>query len=389
VRILMLDNEFPPLGGGMGTVNLALFRQFAPLENIEIDLVTSALGSAFEEEQFSPRIRIYKTPVWNKNIHHSTNRELIIYTFEALWLSARLMKQRRYDFCFAMSALPAGAAALILMQVYRLPYMVWVSGPDIPGFERRYKNIYPLLVPLIRAVWRSAQPVIAKCNEEVEMIHAIDKKLSIRVIPNGVDSEGYIQADIRANSDRLKVISVARLIERKGQHHIIQAVKRLKDQGIIVQVSFLGAGDSLEELMKLSTGLAVDDCVRFVGYVPREELPRYYAESDLFVLSSFNEGMSLAALEAMAAGLPLLLTRTGGTDMMLIEGNNGFSYEWGDVDRLAALMGKLAKDRDLLKRMGSASRTMVEKFSWSVIAGEFLNLFSTLVSSRAKSWKDI
>ena len=69
-RILMLDNEYPPLGGGMGTANEALLRQFAPCPDIEIDLITSALGRRAEEAQFSERIHFYQVPLRNQNLHH-------------------------------------------------------------------------------------------------------------------------------------------------------------------------------------------------------------------------------------------------------------------------------------------------------------------------------
>ena len=82
---------------------------------------------------------------------------------------------RPYDFCFAWSTVPAGAVAFALYRLVMLPYAVWVSGPDIPGFERRYRFIYPLLSPIIRRIWREATYVVAKCAGEIEMIHALDQ----------------------------------------------------------------------------------------------------------------------------------------------------------------------------------------------------------------------
>ena len=158
MRILMLDNEFPPLGGGMGTANEALLRAYAHEPELEIDVITAALGNRLESAQFSPRIRIFKVPVWNSNIHHSTNRELIFYAAQALPVALRLHRAQPYDLCFAWSAVPAGGVALALRWLAGLPYMVWASGPDIPGFEQRYRAIYPLLLPLLRQIWRGATP---------------------------------------------------------------------------------------------------------------------------------------------------------------------------------------------------------------------------------------
>jgi len=113
----MLNNEFPPLGGGTGSVNQALLQRLAYVADLEIDLFTAALGRAPEREQFSERIRLYKVPVDNRDIHHSSNRELL--TYAALALPAALARHRAlpYDFCFAWSAVPAGGVALALRRL--------------------------------------------------------------------------------------------------------------------------------------------------------------------------------------------------------------------------------------------------------------------------------
>ena len=177
MRVLMLNNEFPPLGGGTGTVNRALLERFAQVPGLEIDLITSALGKRPEEERFAERIRILKVPVNNQNIHHSTNRELLTYAGRALPFALKRHHVSPYDFCFAWSAVPAGGIALALRRLAGLRYLVRVCGPDIPGFEQRYTGVYPVLSPVIRAVWRGAAIVVAKCEREAEMIRAVDSRV--------------------------------------------------------------------------------------------------------------------------------------------------------------------------------------------------------------------
>jgi phosphatidylinositol alpha-1,6-mannosyltransferase len=376
MRILMLDNEFPPLGGGMGTANLALFRQFAQSPDMRIDLITSAMGGDSEFKRFSNNISIYKVPVWNRNIHHSSNRELILYAAQAFIIARRLIRDHPYDFCFAWSALPAGAVAWTLCRLYNLSYMVWVSGPDIPGFENRYRHLYPPLMPLLRRIWRHANPLIAKCQEEVDMIRAVDPDLTVEIIPNGAELADFTPRAIPSQKKHLSIICVARLIERKGQHHLIKAVKQLLDEGIDVKAVLLGAGDALDQYRALSKKLGIVESVEFLGYIPRKDLNKFYNEADVFVLASFNEGMSLAALEAMAAGLPLVVSRTGGTSMLVEEGINGFTFDWADIDSLVDHLRKFAKKRELVSKMGIESRSRAEAFSWPRIADRYLNLFT-------------
>ncbi|MGH7796366.1 MAG: glycosyltransferase, partial [Candidatus Binatia bacterium] len=325
--MLMLDNEFPPLGGGMGTANQALLECYARNSDLEIDLITSALGGRQQVEQFSKRIRIIKVPVWNRNIHHSTVRELLFYAAQALRTSLQYHRVRPYDFCFAWSTVPAGAVALALQRCTALPYAVWVSGPDIPGFEQRYNRLYPVLSPVIRRVWRKATYVVAKCAGEMEMIRSIENAVNLRFIPNGVDLMVFRPGSVIPDGGPLHVICVARLIERKGQDQLIEAVKRLSDEGFDVILSLVGTGDAQAQYEDQARRMGIRDRVRFAGYVPREQINAYYNQAHVFVLPSFNEGMSLAALEAMAAGLPLVLTRTGGTEELVEEAVNGFTFD--------------------------------------------------------------
>ena len=223
MRILMLNNEFPPLGGGTGTVNQALLECFARVPDLYVDLVTSALGSRYERQEFGTRIQILKVPVNNRNIHHSSNRELLTFAARGLALSLKLQRRQAYELCVAWSAVPAGGVALALRRLTGLRYVVRVCGPDIPGFEQRYRRLYRVLIPFIRKVWREAETVVAKCAGEADMIRAMDPDARIALIQNSVDPDLFRPGEPIADKGPLRVLCVGRLIERKGQHHLIRA----------------------------------------------------------------------------------------------------------------------------------------------------------------------
>jgi phosphatidylinositol alpha-1,6-mannosyltransferase len=380
MRILMLNNEFPPLGGGTGVVNEALLQRFARVPHLEIDLITSALGKMEEREQFAERIQILKVPVNNQNIHHSSNRELLSYAARALPLALRNHRARPYDICFAWSGVPAGGVALALRRLAGLRYVVRVCGPDIPGFEQRYRMIYPILTPVIRAIWRSAETVVAKCAGEAEMIRAVERKASISLVPNGVHLDLFQPGESVPDGGPLCLLCVARLIERKGQHHLIEAVRRLVGDGVDVTLDLVGTGDALAACQAQAQALGIGDRVRFLGYVPREEISTHYTNAHVFVLPSYNEGMSVATLEAMAAGLPVVVTRTGGTAELVEEEVNGFTFDWADAGRLSDHLRRLATDRALARKMGAASRARAASFSWETAAERYLAMFEQMAA---------
>lgn len=380
----MLNNEFPPLGGGTGTVNRALLERWARVPHLEIDLITSALGRAYHQENFSERVQLHFVPVNNQNLHHSSNRELLTYAARALPYARKLYKQKPYDFVFAWSAVPAGAVALALKKIAGLPYLVRVCGPDIPGFEERYGALYPVLTPTIRATWHGAAHVVAKCNDEAQMIRRVDARVPVQIIANGVDVNAFSPATI-PDEGALRLLCVARLIERKGQRHIIEAVRRLSAQGVAVTLDLVGTGDAQTVYEQLARESGVTERVRFVGYVPREEIAARYANAHVFVLASYNEGMSVATLEAMAAGLPLVVTRTPGTKELVREQVNGLLFDWADVDTLTAHLKFLATHRETARQMGCASRERARQFGWEGVAARYLELFNQLAQAQFPS----
>ncbi len=356
-------------------MNRALLQHFARVPELSIDLVTSALGKQAEYEQFAERIHIHKVPVNNQNLHHSTGRELISYAIRALPYALQLHWRQRYDLCFAFSAVPAGGVALALRWLIKLPYLLRVCGPDIPGFEQRYAALYPVLAPIIRATWRGAETVIAKCEGEAAMVRGVDSNVALSLIPNGVDLTSFPPGRPISDTGPLRLLCVARLIQRKGQQHVIESVSRLVQQGVDVRLDFVGTGDARAENEAQVRALGIQKHVHFAGYVPREAIAEQYAAADVFVLASFNEGMSVATLEAMAAGLPVIVTRTGGTAELVEDGVTGLTFDWADVETLTAHIRLLATNRELVRQMGAASRKRAAQFSWETAVDHYLRLF--------------
>jgi phosphatidyl-myo-inositol dimannoside synthase len=375
MRILMLDNEFPPLGGGTGVVNYYLLQEFAGFLEVYVDLVTSSRSAKdYETEQFDNRITIYKVPVDNRNIHHSTNRELIRYARRGYNYCCKLIKQNSYDMSFAFAGVPAGVISYALKLRYGLPYLVSLQGPDVPGFEERYHNLYPFLIPVLRQVWRQAVVVTAISLEHQGLAHKTLNDIEIPIIHNGVDIENFHPGNHKNES--INILCVGRLIERKGQHHLLQAFARLRQEipDCHVRLTLAGTGDDEIRLKALARQLEISEDVRFLGFVPRQAMPDVYRQADIFVLPSQSEGMSIALLEAMASGLPVVVTYTGGTQELISPDENGLVVPWADIEGLARAIRRLVEDGSLREMMGLANRQTALRFSWSQVAEQYLNL---------------
>lgn len=375
MRILMLDNEFPPLGGGTGVVNYHLLQEFARYPELRVDLVTSSRSRAdYPVERFAERITIYAVPVDNRNIHHSTNPELLRYAWRGWRLARRLARQQPYDLSFAFAGVPAGVMSHALWRELGLPYLVSLQGPDVPGFEARYNYLYPALRPLLRVVWREAALVTAISEQHRALARRLTPELPILVIANGVETDVFRPGGHTGQT--LWLICVGRLIERKGQQHLLRALAQLAPaypRGAL-KLLLVGTGDAEQQLRRQAAELGVADLVTFSGFVPRERMPEIYRHADLFVLPSQSEGMSIALLEAMASGLAVVVTDTGGTDELVAHGDNGLVVDWADQEQLRNALRLLIDQPAARLRMGQRSRARAQAFAWPEIAARYIEL---------------
>jgi phosphatidyl-myo-inositol dimannoside synthase len=379
MRVLMLNNEYPPVGGGTGTVNKKTLEGLKFQKDIYIDLITGSQGKKNEFEQLADNIRIFKIGLDRKNIHHASNVELAKYAFKAFLMSRKLHRLEKYDVSFSWSTVPAGFVSLLLYFYFNLNYILRVGGPDIPGFEKRYAFIYKLISPLIKLIWRKSKLIITKCRTEREMVLAINPKLNVQIVPNGVDT-GFFKPIIKTFVQPLKLICAARLIKRKGQDLLIRAVAALKQQGFDIEVDLVGDGDEFANFRKLVKELDVQGQINFCGYIPNHQMHEYYQKADVFVLPSYNEGMSNALLEAMACGLPVVVTNVGGTYELVKDGENGFVFNPGGLDRLIQILKTMSTNPQLLEGMGKNSRKSAEPFDWQGIVYKYLNVISNICS---------
>ncbi|MEX1245582.1 MAG: glycosyltransferase [Thermoanaerobaculia bacterium] len=197
-----------------------------------------------------------------------------------------------------------------------------------------------------------------------------------RVIRPGVDPEFFSPALRREPSDRIRIATVGRLEWTKGVTYGLQAVARVVAAGFPVTFSIIGDGPDRQRVLYAIHDLGLQDHVRLLGRLAplavRDELRR----SDIFMLPSLTEGLSNAGIEAMACGLPIVMTNCGGARESVTDGVEGFIVPLWDSVAMGDALLLLAKDADLLQRMGRAARErVVRDFTGERHVRDFVRLF--------------
>jgi glycosyltransferase involved in cell wall biosynthesis len=368
MRILMLNYEFPPLVGGGSNACYYLLKEFSKMD-INVDLITSSANGISEIEKMDESVTIYKVPIHKKDIHYWTQKEILSYSWKANNKVKELMEMHHYDVIHAFFTIPCGALAYLYKK--KVPFVVSLRGSDVPGFNERFGVQYVFLKPMIKEIWKKADAVVANSEGLKELALETNPQQAISVIHNGIDISEFTPNDRKKTDGYLQLICVSRLIERKGIRYLLQAIGELKHEKI--RLTIVGEGNQLLELKNLTSKLNIEDKVVFKGYLDHSKLAEAYQQSDIFVLPSLNEGMSNAVLEAMASGLPIITTDTGGTVELLDD--NGLIVGMQDSESIANAIMQLIKDPAKISEMGEKSRTMAETLSWRHVAQKYLNVY--------------
>ena len=191
-------------------------------------------------------------------------------------------------------------------------------------------------------------------------------------------------ARARLGVSGLVVGAVGRLEEQKGHTYLLAALPQVRREVPDLTVLLVGDGRLREELRRQAADLGLLDTVRFLG--TRRDLPEIYRALDLFVQPSLWEGLPLALLKAMGAGLPVLATRVSGSQDVIIDGVNGRLAAPADPEALAGALLDLARRPEARRRLGDAARrTVAENYSLQAMLQRLEALYLELWQQAAPS----
>ncbi len=367
----MLNYEFPPIGGGAANAHLCLLKQYAGNSSLTVDVLTSAPMPGLINEYFADNITIYKVGLHKKQLHHWRKTEIIEWLFKAGFHYRRLLRENDYDFAHAFSGFPTGW--LPYRSNHKLPYIISLRGSDVPGEHARLKLDYKILGPAFHAIWKKASSLVA-CSEGLKnRALKFMPSAAIDVIPNGVDIELFKPSETTPEQQTVRLLTVGRLSVTKRVEILIDSVDILSRQGCKVCFKIVGGGQMLQKLKQIVHEKNLYSMIEITGRFDAEDMPNIYRQNDIFISASKLEGMSNAMLEAMASGLPIIATRCEGTEELITE--NGLVIEDANAEEIAKAIKKLIDDPQLRNQMSIAARKQAEKFTWSRIAEQYLNIY--------------
>ncbi|MEY4151143.1 MAG: hypothetical protein RJB28_210 [Actinomycetota bacterium] len=376
--ILLVTNDFGPRAGGIETFIIGL------LERMQPGTVMVYTSQQAESESFDQRWRerygvlvirdrssiLLPTPRVNRAIKNIIRREGI----ESVWFGAAA----------PLAVMAKAFRAVGVKKIVALTHGHEVWWAKIPPFSFAMKFI-GAHVDHLGYLGEFTRNAIAPS------LNKLDREKLIKIAP-GIDTEHFsiterdaalvAQLDI---TDSPTIVSVGRLVHRKGQDQLVKALPRIIEKFPQVKLIFVGTGPHQKTIEKLMKTLGVEKSVRFIGRIPHDQLPKYFALGDIFAMPSRSrlfglevEGLGIVYLEASACGLPVIAGNSGGAPDAVLPGKTGVVVDGTSEKEIADAAIHLLSDMSRSREMGRTGREwVVSDWRWEIWSKTFNNLFSS------------
>ena len=284
--------------------------------------------------------------------------------------------------------LETGFIGYQLKRKYGIPFVVHTYAEELTGYGRK-----PLARRWMQRILAAADGITAIAGYARDLLAELDVDPARVIIqPPAADTERYrpdldgsrLRAELGLG-DRPTLITVARLLRRKGVDVTLEALARLRVEFPDLAYVVVGDGPELPRLREIARSLQVEDAVRFVGRVPHEATPEHYAAADIFIHPNRQtgegdvEGFGIVFLEAGACGLPVVGGNSGGTPDAIRHGVTGYLVDGTSPAAVARAIEPLLRDADLRRRMGQAGREWSRQFTWERAAERIWRMSEMIV----------
>lgn len=359
MRILFLNYEFPPIGGGASPVSLEIARGYARCGHT-VDVVTMSYRDLPEFEVVD-NINIFRVKSLRSKKEICHPWEQLTYLISARKFLSKRLTTHKYDINHTHFIIPTGVLALWAKKFFNLPYIITSHGSDVLGYNKRFSFLYPFLERPWKNIVSNAKCVTAPSDFLIKEINSITRDGTFRTIANGLDLLRF-----RPMTKDNKILIVARLFQNKGVQEILEALKGLDLSGW--KVDIVGDGPYREFLENMAVSYGLNNLARFHGWMDNDSagMKELYGKAKIFISASHFESFGLTVLEAISAGCYPLVSDIGGHRYIL--NDDRYFFKLNDV---ADLRRKLS---NLIQNMPETFSIDINRFNWDTVIKDYTSL---------------
>lgn len=383
-RILLINYEYPPIGGGGGNATRHIARELAK-QGHQPFVLTAAWGE-LPLSEFTEGVTIRRIPALRRHADRCSIPEMLAFVTAALLAAPGWARQWKIEVALVFFTVPCGPIGWLLKRLLDVPYCLSLQGGDVPGFDPgQLKTHHAIAGPAIRHLWRDAAAVVANSEGLAGLARRFDRRARIDVIPAGADIDGIAPKSDYSLKQHVDLLFVGRLVKQKGLDVLFEALGKLgPDQDW--RLTLVGDGPERAALTSQAERLNISQRITFKAWTDKSMLPGIYRGADIFVLPSRDEGMANVLLEAMAAGLPIVGTDIAGTAEVMIHEKTGVLVPAENAGALANALTTLIADGGRREAYGRAARERVEtSYSWTSAGARWATVLETAIVAKGHS----
>lgn len=363
MNILVLNYEYPPLGGGGASVCKDLC-QIARENGNNIEVVTMLYKGMAEKEDVKGiivhRVKCLRT---SQRVCHPL--EQFTYCILAYKYIKKNIDVDNFDLIHCHFIIPTGLLAMWLKRKYRIKYIITAHGSDVLGHNNvRFGFLYKIVRPIWIEILQVADSITAPSAYLVNKIKEFYPTSKCICIPNGIYVKEY-----HGVKKKKSIITLSRLQESKGIQDLIEACSEI--ELVDWEVNILGDGPYKENLEKLVKNKKLQDKIFFRGHVTGDERIQYLSEAGIFFSGSHFEAFPLSVLEASLSGCNIIASNIE-PHVMLV----GDKHIYRNQDELKKMLIYALNNEPQIYQYGN------EKFDWNVIYDQYMRLFESVIRER-------
>ena len=370
MRILYLNYEFPPIGGGASPVSYEIAKEYVVLGH-QVNVVTMKFDD-LPSYEVKEGIHIYRVECLRKEVNMCQPYEQFTFLISAMSFLRKHLLEVQYDVCHCHFLIPTGFLAYWLKRKYHIPYIITLHGSDVPGYNPdRFQFLHRFTPPLLRRIVENAHRITAGSSYLIDLLlrNVGDFRGKVELIRNGINPNIYTPL-----SKKPMIFSSGRLLERKGFQYLIEAVRK---ENIGFEVHIAGDGPmkpNLEELAKDSKTKVV-----FHGWLDNSssQYKTLLGESSIYSLISAKENASISLLEAMSAACVVVTSNVSGCPETIGEAGVKIMPENSTVLN-QAFKDLITNPLKLEKLSGMARRKVLHDYNWKRLVKQYEALLINL-----------
>jgi len=383
MNILVLNYEYPPIGGGAGNITRHISRNLV-LSGHKVVVVTTWYNGLSDHENEKNKPEIYRLHSRRKYMHRSNPLDMISWINVTNKFLREYLIANKFDICLANFSIPGGTVALTVKKKFNIPFCVLSHGHDIPWFYKKQMFLYHLITYFhIKSICKSSSLNFIQTEfmkQNIDRFTGKRRSLKNIIISNGIELNKELYHSQRGN-EPFTILFVGRFVKQKDPITLLLALKKLSRIDIPFRVFFVGDGPMRKKMEKFVRKNNLNNAT-FTGWIPQEDVKDYYLKAHVILTPSRAEGMSIANLEALANGVYLIATPVSGNAEMLSLCKNGVLVDAGDYYEMTNQLQKFYFEQYLPKNFQAqkCAQEFSEKYNWAVIAKKYEMEFEKIVN---------